>query len=52
MYAIFLKISGFKDFEYDMNMDVVDMDMVDMDIVDMDMVDLQVADLSSPMWSS
>ena len=37
MYAIFLKISGFKDFEYDMNMDVVDMDMVDIDTADMDM---------------
>ena len=32
MYAIFLKISGFKDFKYEMDMD---MDM-DMDIVDMD----------------
>ena len=30
MYAIFLKISGFKDFKYDMDMDM-DMDIVDMD---------------------
>ena len=39
MYAIFLKISGFKDFKYDMDMDMSDMkdmDMVEMDIVDMD----------------
>ena len=35
MYAIFLKISGFKDFKYDMDMDM-DMDMVDMDMEDMD----------------
>ena len=26
MYAIFLKISGFKDFKYDMDMDIVDID--------------------------
>ena len=30
MYAIFFKISGFKDFKYDMDMDM-DMDIVDMD---------------------
>ena len=39
MYAIFLKISGFKDLKYDMDMDMSDMkdmDMVEMDIVDMD----------------
>ena len=34
MYAIFLKISGFKDFKYDMDMDMSDMDVVDMDVVD------------------
>ena len=33
MYAIFLKIIGFKDFKYDLDMDMSD--MVDMDIVDM-----------------
>ena len=33
MYAIFLKISGFKDFKYDMDMDMSD--MKDMDMVDM-----------------
>ena len=27
MYAIFLKISGFKDFKYDMDMDMSDMDV-------------------------
>ena len=34
MYDIFLKISGFKDFKYDMDMDMSD--MKDMDMVDMD----------------
>ena len=45
MYAIFFKISGFKDFKYDMDMDMSDMkdmDMVDMDMVDMDMVDMDM----------
>ena len=37
MYAIFLKISGCKDFKYDMDMDI---DMSDMDMVDMKMVDM------------
>ena len=43
MYAIFLKISGFKDFKYDMDMDMSemkDMDMVDMDMVYMDRVNV------------
>ena len=54
MYAIFFKISGFKDFKYDMDMDMsdmkdmdmVDMDMVDMDMVDMDMVDMDMVDMN------
>ena len=38
MYAIFLKISGFKDFKYDMEVDMSD--MKDMDMVDLYMVDM------------
>ena len=39
--AIFLKISGFKDIKYDMDIDISD--MKDMDMVDMDMVDMDMA---------
>ena len=49
MYVIFLKISGFKDFKYDMDMDMSemkDMDMVDMDMVYMDMVDMDMVDMN------
>ena len=34
MYVIFLKSRGFKDFTYDMDMDMSDMDVMDMDVVD------------------
>ena len=34
MFAIFLKVNGFKDFKYDMDMDMSDMDVMDMDVVD------------------
>ena len=43
MYAIFLKISGFKDFKYDMDMDMSD--MKDMDMVDMEMVNFYMVDM-------
>ena len=49
MYAIFLKIRWFKDFKYDMDMDMsdmVDMDMVDMDMVDLYMVDMDMVDMN------
>ena len=36
MNAIFFNINGFKDFKYDMDMD---MDMSDMDVMDMDVVE-------------
>ena len=39
MYAIFLKVSGFKDFKYDMDMDMSDMKDMDMVDMEMDMVD-------------
>ena len=57
MYAIFLKISGFKDFKYDMDMDMSDMkdmDMVDLymvDMEDMDMVDMDMVDISDIVMS-
>ena len=31
---MFLKSRGFKDFKYDMDMDMADMDVMDMDVVD------------------
>ena len=42
MYAIFLKIRWFKEFEYDMDKDMSGMDVMDMDVVDMDMVDMDM----------
>ena len=57
MYALFLKISVFKDFKYDMDMDMSDMkdmDMVDLymvDMEDMDMVDMDMVDISDIVMS-
>ena len=42
MFAIFLKVSGFKDFKYYMDMDMSDMKDMDMVDMDMDMVDHMV----------
>ena len=44
-----MKISGIKDFKYDMDMDMSDMkdlDMVDMDMVDLYMVDMDMVDMN------
>ena len=45
MYAIFVKISGIKDFKYDMEMDMSDMKDMDMDMVDLYMVDPEDMDM-------
>ena len=34
MYVIFLRSREFKDFKYDMDMDMADKDAMDMDVVD------------------